>query len=60
MYVSRMWVAAICECQLQAPLTMANLTSVKIKGRKWANAHFKKTMQHFALLPKLIRKMPLF
>ena len=28
--------------------------------RKWANAHFKKTIQHFTLFPKLIREMPLF
>ena len=28
--------------------------------RKWANAHFKKTIQHFAPLSKLIREMPLF
>ena len=27
--------------------------------RKWANAHFKKTIQHFAPFPKLIREMPL-
>ena len=28
--------------------------------RKWANAYFKKTIQHFALFSKLIREMPLF
>ena len=28
--------------------------------REWANAPFKKTIQHFAPLPKLIREMPLF
>ena len=28
--------------------------------RKWANAHFKKTIQHFVIFPKLIREMPLF
>ena len=28
--------------------------------RKWANAYFKKTIQHFALFPKLIREMSLF
>ena len=29
-------------------------------GRKWANALFKKTIQHFTIFPKLIREMPLF
>ena len=28
--------------------------------RKWANALFKKTIQHFAQFPKLIREMPIF
>ena len=28
--------------------------------RKWANAHLKKTIQHFAHLFKLIRKIPFF
>ena len=36
------------------------LFSVKRNGRKLANAPFKKIIQHFALLPKLIREMPLF
>ena len=31
-----------------------------IYGRKWANAPFKKQIQHFAPFPKLIKEMPLF
>ena len=30
------------------------------RWRKWTNAHFKKTIQHFAQFPKLIREMSLF
>ena len=32
----------------------------KIGGRKWANAPFKKTIQHFVPFSKLIREMPIF
>ena len=40
-------------------LIMANSTFVN-KRKKWANAPFKKTIQHFAQFPKLIREMPFF
>ena len=33
---------------------------IHLLGRKWANAPFKKTIQQFASLPKLIREMPFF
>ena len=33
---------------------------IYIDWRKWANTHFKKTIQHFAPFPKIIRKCPSF
>ena len=31
-----------------------------VSRRKWANTLLKKTIQHFAPLPTLIREMPIF
>ena len=40
--------------------TSLSVEKPDILGRKWANAPFKKTIQHFALFLKLIREILLF
>ena len=46
---------------IQIPLTLKYFQRSKPKHeKKWANAPFKKTIQYFSPLPKLIREMPSF
>ena len=40
--------------------TIKKTTKCDNGRRKWANVPFKKTIEHFAKFPKLMREMPIF
>jgi len=58
-YILRYVLQNVRKLTFKAPILFI-LFSVKRNGRKWANAPFKKTILHFAPLPKLIREMSFF